>query len=248
MTASWNPPACSKGIAPPPSSEQTSDWWECGSLCRSSHLPCPPHVDPPPERPQAPPSRLPPPANLQATSAEKFWAKSWELAAGSQRLRARRTKGSQRKAVSAQLGLRPLCAPAASGRPRLILLQLVRELSAAHCGGPEKPLRLLPGLWTNLRARHWRTRRGPRRQSAPVRGGRLPERCWGVVGARGGAGWTGLRFRRAGATSLCGTRVSLLSLVRTGPWGSPELGRSSSAAPVSLDVGFECRPPWSPVL
>lgn len=53
-----------------------------------------PHVAPPTGRAQAPPPRLFTPLNCPAASAEKFWSKSWELAANSQRQQAGPGKGS----------------------------------------------------------------------------------------------------------------------------------------------------------
>lgn len=41
LTTSWNPPASSKGIAPPLSPGPSPDWWECGSLWPPTRGPAP---------------------------------------------------------------------------------------------------------------------------------------------------------------------------------------------------------------
>lgn len=122
-TASWNPPAASTRLALPPPAGRAPDWWKRGSLCPA------PRAAPPQGGLRLLLLALPPPAHRRAASAQKFWTKSWELAARSPR----RERGRLR-VPSARRPVRGAGSRRSAGS-RAALLRLVRELSARRCGG-----------------------------------------------------------------------------------------------------------------
>lgn len=122
-TASWNPPAASTRLALPPPAGRAPDWWKRESLCP------PPRAAPPQGGLRLLLLALPPPAHRRAASAQKFWTKSWELAARSPR----RERGRLR-VPSARRPVRGAGSRRSAGS-RAALLRLVRELSARRCGG-----------------------------------------------------------------------------------------------------------------
>lgn len=208
LTASRNPLAVSKIIAPPPSSGSALDWWQCGHapalLCGSA----------PRAATGSSSSSLPP---LRLLLPLIYWPRGEVLGkvlgtgCATATPASPAKPGPQRTSAGARRGLRPR-RPSARGRPRPGLLRLARELSAARCSGTGEAsfassrfCGRSPETGTDRRAR-----RRPWRRSVQVSAGtpaRMVLGWWGPEAVRSRKG-SGLR----GANSLCRTGVCLLSL------------------------------------